>query len=358
MAPFIILLTIPIVMAPFVKKIKINGYSLRYIPLFLFFVMLTLLLALRHPSVGNDTEEYIYYFQRTAWSSWGSVYKNGFELGFQTFMKLVSMISQDPRFFLVVCSITICALIYPTYRRLCEDSSLSIVIFCISPLFIMMFSGIRQMMALGIGCIAYEFVRRKKLVFFILAVVLAFLFHSSAFVLALMYPVYHFHITKKKLFFVVPVIVLLFIFNKPVFLLLGSILGNFTKFNFNIGETGAFAMLFLYIVFAVFAFLIPDESLLDKETIGLRNFLLLSVILQFFVPLHGLAMRMNDYYIIFIPLLIPRIINRSSIRWRQFAIVGRYVMIVFFYVYFFYNAYSPGVHLHVFPYYFLLESVV
>ena len=52
-------------------------------------------------------------------------------------------------------------------------------------------------------------------------------------------------------------------------------------------------MLILFALFTVFAFIIPDELIIDKETTGLRNFLLLSLVLQMFAPLHSLAMRLN-----------------------------------------------------------------
>ena len=102
--------------------------------------------------------------------------------------------------------------------------------------------------------------------------------------------------------------------------------------------------------------MIPDETRLNKETIGLRNFLLFSLVLQMFAPLHVLAMRMNYYYIIFIPLLLPQIIASRSERWGSVAVVGRYVMVVFFLIYFFISA-SNGGGLHVFPYHFFWEAV-
>ena len=75
-----------------------------------------------------------------------------------------------------------------------------------------------------------------------------------------------------------------------------------------------------------------------------------------FAPLHVLAMRMNYYYIIFIPLLIPKIIEYKSVRYRQVAILGRHVMVGFFLVYFFIAA-NSGHGLRVFPYHFFWEAV-
>lgn len=357
MMPFVILLIIPIL----VQHIALKGHRIDYqkrnnAALAFFFASLTLLVMLRHESVGNDTRNYVHYFQKFSWIQWRYLRKENIEIGFSVFNKVISLITGQPQIYLTVAAVSVSTLVYPTYKRLCMDASLTIVLFCIMSTFVLMFSGIRQMLAIGIGFIAYEFTRRKKLIPFVLMVVLAMTVHTSAFMLAFMYPVYHAKITKKWLYVVVPVLVMVFVFNGPIFSALTAILGRFTKYEGGISSTGAYTMLILFAIFTVFAFLIPDEIQLDEETIGLRNFLLLSLVIQMFAPLHNLAMRMNYYYIIFIPLLLPKIIECRSKRWNQVAVLGRHVMVVFFLLYFFYNA-STGGSLNVFPYHFFWETI-
>ena len=171
-----------------------------------------------------------------------------------------------------------------------------------------------------------------------------------------MYPLYHAKITKKWLYAVIPIIVAVFIFNETIFRFLTAILAQYTEYDGTISSTGAYTMLILFAVFTVFSFIIPEESRMDSETIGLRNFLLLALVLQMFAPLHVVSMRMNYYYIIFIPLLIPKIIEFKSEKWGEAAVVGRHIMLIFFLGYFFFNAYT-GENLHVFPYHFFWESV-
>ena len=73
--------------------------------------------------------------------------------------------------------------------------------------------------------------------------------------------------------------------------------------------TGSYGSLILFIIYALFAYLIPDEKLIDRETKGLRNFMILVVCIQLFAPLHTLAMRFNYYYLLFIPLLISKVLD-------------------------------------------------
>ena len=212
------------------------------------------------------------------------------------------------------------------------------------------------MLAIGLGFIAYECTRNKKIVPFILTVLLAITMHTSAFMLVFMYPLYHARITRKWLIVVVPALCICYLFNKPIFSLLTVLIERYTTYEGGISLTGAYTMLFFFMILTLFSFLIPNDEDIDRETIGLRNFLLLSLALQMFAPLHTLAMRMNYYYIIFIPLLIPKIIACRSKRWNQVALAARHVMVVFFMLYFFVNASSGGA-LNVFPYHFFWENV-
>lgn len=355
---FYVLLLVPIFIQHFKVRNKTNDYwKKNERALFFFFMLLFVLVAFRHEHIGSDTLNYIRYFRNRSIMSWGEVGKASSEFGFSYFIKFVSLFTKSYQlFFVAVIAVTL-SVIYPTYKRLCKDTTLMIVIFCIMPTFVMAFSGIRQMIAVGIGFIAYEFTRKKKIIPFILMVLLAMTFHTSAFMLIFMYPLYHAKITKKWLYVVIPILALIFAFNRQIFLTLSVLLEMFTEYDTSITETGAYSMLILFALFAVFSFIIPDESRLDKETMGLRNFLLLALVLQMFAPLHTIAMRMNYYYIIFIPLLIPKIIDAKSDRMAQVAVVARHIMVVFFLVYFFYNAYTGDNNLHVFPYHFFWEAV-
>ncbi len=360
MVVFFFLLIVPIV----IQHVSIKGHyidnqkkNIRAITFF--FVFLTLLVMLRHESVGNDTRNYIYYFDFFSHLGWDEVGTFHIEIGYSYFNKIVSLFTEEPQIFLAAAAFAVSAMMYPTYKRLCVDPSLTIVTYVTLSTFVMMFSGIRQMIAIAIGFLAYEFTRKKKLIPFIICVVAAISFHTSAFMLAFMYPLYYAKITKKWLWAVIPSMAVIFAFNKPIFTFLGLFVEAYTEYDASITQTGAYTMLFLFILFTVFSYIIPDESKLNEETIGLRNFLLISVVIQMFAPLHTLAMRMNYYYIIFIPLLLPKIIEARSDRWKQVAMTSRHVMVAFFLVYFFFNAYSTAGEnscLHVFPYYFLWET--
>ena len=356
MGVFYLVILVPVI----IQHITIKNYRIEYqhrnkIAMRIFFVLLTLLAGFRHKSIGNDTYNYMMFFVRSARIAWGNLDRDNFEIGFAYFNKLITLLTKDPQVYLVVAAVITSALIYPTYKRLCVDASLTIALFCVMSTFGMMFSGLRQMLAVGIGFFAYRFTRERRLLLFILALLLAFSVHTSAFMLVFMYPLYHAKVTKKWLLVVVPILALCFAFNNQIFSFLGLFLEKYTKYEVEISSTGAYTMLFLIGMFVAFSFLIPDEKKLDAEILGQRNFLLLVFALQMFAPLHSTAMRMGFYYMIFVPLLLPKIIECRSKRWNQVAIFGRHVMVVFFLVYFFTGA--SGDPLNMFPYHFFWEVV-
>ena len=349
------MLTVPIVIYPFVRNIRINRVDLERLSLFLFFLILTILVMFRHRNIGNDTSNYMYFFEQTINMPWSSMGKSAVEIGFQIVMKVISLFTNDAHAFIAITGFMVSAMMYPTYRRLCVDPQLTAVLFCTMSTFLMLFSGIRQIMAVGIGLIGYEFSRRKWFIPFLITVVVAVSVHTSAFMLILMYPAYHVRITKKWLFAVIPILIVTFIFNKQIFGVLGQFLEQYTNYDVSEVATGAYTMLILMVIFTVYSFVIPDDLLLDNETIALRNMLLIAMSIQMFAPLNFLAMRMNYYYLIFIPLLIPRIIMHSRIRYRKIAEISKYVMLVFFFAYFFLSI-SGGSKMHIVPYHFFWES--
>lgn len=354
MIPFYFLFLIPL----FFQHIRVKGFDYNKknrLLMYFFWVVLTILLMFRHPFVGNDTQNYIKIFNRICSQNLSSVNEFSDEMGFVFLIKIISAITTNPHLFLAITSVCIILLISPTYIRLNEDTSLTIILFSIMSTFPMLFSGIRQMLAIGVGFIAYNFVRKKKLIPYLIVVIIAISFHTSAIMLLLMYPLYHLKIYKKWLFFVVPILFLIFVFNQQIFGFLSVILESYTRFNISMTATGAYLMIILFVLFAIYAFVIPEEKLLDNETVGLRNFLLLSVALQMFAPLHTVAMRMNYYYIIFIPLLIPKIIKYRSKKWYKIAHISRYVMIIVFMLYFFITI-SINKPLNMVPYQFFWEN--
>ncbi len=359
MIPYLILLFIPLLFSVFAvvprdrgrkwvlkigmdKEIRDNSFMLP-----LFFIIFFLILALRDETIGRDLVKYKYYFDRFSHLDLKVVLQTKSDGLFWLLDWLVGRFTRDYQWFLtIVAAMTL----IPIAKIYCEDKDhgfLKIVLFVNMSTFIMIFSGLRQALATSIGLIAYEFVRKKKPFWFLVCVFIALGFHHTAFMVLGFYPLYHLPIRKKQMWTAIPVIALMFLFNRQIFSMvtgpMNALLGD--KYEATIEDTGSYTMLIVFALFAVMAYVIPDEDRMDKETLALRNFLLVTVALQCFAPVNTLAMRMNYYYIIFVPMLIPRVLKYSDERYGSTRQRGSAVwwiemaIMAFFLLYYLYTTY-------------------
>lgn len=301
-----------------------------------FFVFLWLLLACRSIQVGRDLPNYQYLFQKYNNQSFSQIMQADREKLFALLNWLVGNLHGDFQVFLaVIAAMTLVpmAMLYAHDRK---HSFLKIVLFVNMPLFAMLFSGIRQSVAIALGALAYRQVKQKRFIRFLITVIIAMAIHESAFMLLAMYPLYYFRFRKKHLLLLVPLLTAVYVFNKPIFSGLLNILSMFgSLYESSIySSTGAFTTLILFVLFTLFTYIIPDEYDVSDELIGLRNFLLLATALQCFAPLHALAMRMNYYYILFVPLAVTSALDAASPRWAKVARAAETIMCIFFTAYF------------------------
>lgn len=308
----------------------------------IFFFIVWLLLACRSVDVGIDTSVYKQMFDFYSKQSFAYLFNDDPEPLYRLLNWLVGRFTDDFHIYLaIVAAITVIP-IYVLYKQDRRHSYLKIVLFANLSVFVMLFSGLRQAIAMSIGLIAYSFVKKKKLIAFLITVIIAMGFHTSAFMLFAMYPLYYLRLKKKHIYIIVPLIAIVYIFNKPIFGVLFDIMTLFeTRFDeIAMSNTSAMTMIIVFVAFTLFAYIIPDDENVDAEFIGLRNYLLLATLLQCFTPLHTLAMRMNYYYILFVPIIIPKVVEHTSVRWKQVAKVAEIVLCVFFTLYFVLNIVS------------------
>ena len=351
MLPYVLLILIPGLLSYIaVDKNKIyigttQRVQHRNLTLPVFFIIFYFMLACRAPSIGNDTSNYIYYFDRYRQVAFWAVPDLDVELFYGYFNWLIGAVTNNAQIFLALAALVSLYPIAWLYSKNRQHSFLMMVLFVNLPIFIMLFSGIRQCMAIAIGVYAYHFVCRKKPIAFVLTVIAAMQFHRSAFILLPMYPLYYMNFKRKHLFVILPVIAAVYTLNNRIFSVIGMLMSGFlNEYSFEITETNAYSMLILFFIFLLFSYIIPGKNNLDRETMGLRNLLIMVVILQCFVPLHSLAMRLNYYYLVFVPLAISKVIQNAAEKHKQIAKISVWTMSVFFAAYFFIGIYQGALN--------------
>ena len=316
-----------------------------------FFVGMILLVWLRSPSIGTDTRNYIAMYERASLLDFSDLLRVYYaEYGYFALNMVLSSIYDDYRFLFLCIGLISIVPIMLFYMKKSENALISIGLFLLL-LFSMYFSGMRQICAMAFVIPAYYATQEKKLVKFILCVAAAMLFHASAFAIALLYPMYRIKLKKSWFPFLAVMFVIIFLLRTQIFTMILSILpsryqesyGEFT-------ESSAVAILLMMVLFVVYTYVLTDESKLDEETIGLRNLLVLSMVLQIFASINSIAMRINYYYLLFVPVTMSKYVHLSTKRYSQIAKVAETVLSLFFMGYFIFNMYNGADALRIFPY--------
>lgn len=350
MLPYVLLIMIPLLMqyVAINKKGKLYIGKSEYVrennlALTCFFSILLLILMLRHENVGKDLMNYKSIYYTCSKVSVSAILEFGDEILYYLLNWLIGKLTDSYQVFIGIMAILTIVPIGYVYCKRKKYGYLKIIIFVNLSTFVMLFSGIRQSLAMAVGMIAYEFVKKKRWVMFGLICVIAINIHISAFMLLLMYPLYYMNLKNRSLWIVLAGIMVFLVFNKRLFFVFGKFLESFTDYRVEQSVTGAYATLLMYILFLLFSYVMTDDKKMTQEAIGHRNFLFLCVLIQCFAPLNPLAMRMGYYYMLFIPLSIVDTLEYSKTVYRQITKTAEIIMSVFFTLIFVWSTYQSFV---------------
>lgn len=320
--------------------------------LILFFLIFFVLLALRDISVGKDLRTYEIIFERCRVTSFDNLSQFEWEFGYIVYTKIVSILLSSYRLYLILSALIMLIPIYKLYSVEKKYSYLAILLFVNMPCFLMIFSGLRQAIAISVGIVAYIVLEKRRYILSGILILLAVSFHMSAFVLVLIYPAFFLKIKTKDLIFIVPVIFVIYICRVPIIQFMIRLMpSHYMEFYGDIEKTGAVGMMILFVIFSVFSFVILDENSMSNRDYFMRNVLLIATVFQFFVPIHGLVQRASYYFLIFSPVSILRVVQAPKKYLKNISNLAVLIMGCFFALYFFYTAnFSTDNLLDVFPY--------
>ncbi|MGN0517195.1 MAG: EpsG family protein [Acutalibacteraceae bacterium] len=164
-----------------------------------FLTILWILLAFRGATIGSDTDTYIGIFEdATRWAGnhpYGVDYISDlfhnttrYETGYIVYNRLLAGIFDDVQWLFIITA-TFCMFVcYKLVINHSHNVALSLFLFVSLRLYYFTMSGMRQCIAIFICILAYDYVRKRKLVRFLLLVLLAMQFHTSAVIFVVVYP--------------------------------------------------------------------------------------------------------------------------------------------------------------------------
>ncbi len=341
MLPYYLLVAVPTVFGLTITVVDLcrgrrRDLSLRVF-MALFFLGYILLLACRHTYIGLDTANYGRHFAKVAGMEWGDIlhYRDS-DWAYFFLCKLIAMCGGDFRVLLVVVAVLTAVPVGILYAERSKSPLLSVSLYLILPVFMLGFSGLRQAVAVALGAMAYRAVVARRWGWAVFWIISAVLFHRSAFVLIMLIPLRFFRLRAGHLPILAALYSGVYVMKEPVFGFLLSLLGEASADRYGtIRQTGGTTMILLFALILVMAFLLPVESELDEETCYMRNLLALALFIQLFSSISTLSMRLNYYFILYIPLLLSRILTARARVEKLLTWGARGGMTAFFLTYYF-----------------------
>lgn len=281
------------------------------------FILIGGLLAFRHPNMGIDlaygsTNGYLGMFQTIAERNWEYVLSHKFlnyETGYVIFCKLISYVSTDEQMLLIACAFISVAAFSWLICKYSDDPFISVVVWLGLPIFLTNYSSMRQVIAIAITVVAHRYIFEKKPIKFILAVILAATFHSSALFFLLAYPLYYVKLNKQTQLCLTVILPICYILRYRLFDLLTSLFG----YNASAEHTSAITLFLVLSAMYVFTVLFSEDN--DQTQRGLTNIYFVACFCQAFGGVYSTALRMGYYFMVCLLVLLPR--NLSYMKKRM-----------------------------------------
>lgn len=283
--------------------------------------ILFLLVGLRNFKIGTDTQNYVNIFNNYNENPF-EVFLSHFpsiniflsDIGFGMYMYCLKRLGIEAREFIIITAGISIFLIMQFYYKYSKDDLITFFTFISIGVYIFLFSGIRQGLAIGIVAFAYTYLIKKKVVKYCFIILIATLIHATAII---MFPVYFivqkkFKLSLKMLTFLV--IIFSFILKEMIYRII--FLSDFNLrikfYSLSKVTKGSFLIVIMYIFIIIFYLYINSSQIRKNRIIFDKFYYLLllglgiyivslehTMLSRFGMYLYGLVLPVaNSYYIV------------------------------------------------------------
>jgi len=271
----------------------------------------------RHFSVGTDSVVYYWKFNEAVKvRSIIEVFKlHRYEPGYTMLEFIIGSFTQNYAVFFVICAIIIFVPLGIFIYRNSTNYFLSYFIYIVLRMFDFSMNGVRQSMAISISLFAFEFAMRKDLKKFLMVVIVASLFHYSAIIILPIYFIVNHNFKKIHLVFLGAIYSILYLskdFIARIFIEIyyrsnPEIMSTYEPTN--IGMTGLFILFVLLIGGVIHN---PFDERSSKKTRALFYITIATFFIHSFSTYSYLFKRLNYFYLIYLIIYLPELINESK----------------------------------------------
>lgn len=306
------------------------------------FLVLFTVAALRAPGTGADTGQYYAWFRRilatgvpvsSYWGTFVTSLKSGtFRDGlfWDLFSGLSALVIRNAQLWLAVVALIYLAAAYYVIRRYSKDAVISWeYLYCLY-IFTFILQGLRQSVAMAVVLISFRYVHERKPAKFLLLIALAYLFHQSAVVFLLAYPLTKLKPKLYHLLAAMGVSVIVMLGPSAVLSWLDKLTGESRFAGYATQTTGLSWMAFL-ILLVIYAFCYYYRDRNDRLQNELLMLSLIGVCVQAVTAVISEMFRVSYYFNMFNMILLANTLD--GIKTERIRLQYKIAVIVAFFLY-------------------------
>lgn len=309
-------------------KQKYKTDTQKKVVIFLFLLPLFLIAALRDKSMGPDTITYFnkFYYLKS-FESLKTVKSSWMEFGYVAISYIIGKLGFSYYFFQIVIS----SFVFFSIGKFLFSYSDNIPMACFlilanNSLFGMM-NVVRMWIAIAILLFSIDYIKKGKIFQFLLVVLVASLFHFSAWLFIIMYPLARARLNMRRICILIIASVVISVFAMPFFTYLTNVIGRYgnylTESRFNVADNMATKIgLVVNICFFLFASFVrlwesidtPGEKNFDITEVTFEKISYVALTISLCISIVGLSNnimgRVSHYFSVFTLVTTPESINR------------------------------------------------
>ena len=260
MLPYVVMLIISVLCL--ICEYNQKGPSSHKKYLILALIPVFVLLSFKSERIGADTFRYLNAYQEmSSLDSVESYSDTRIEIGFRYLMFVLSRIFHWPQTLLIALGMITCTSLYFFIRRTATNQCLLLFFFITLGFFQFAMSGIRQTIAISIILWAFPFIYNKKLVKFILVLILASCFHKSAILFGLAYFIANMRLTKNRIIVLFAMLIVIISSMEKILLSAAEIM----EYNYGIEKTDNGYIFFAIVLIITWLALNNREALIQHN---------------------------------------------------------------------------------------------
>lgn len=294
---------------------------------------LWLFVGLRSNNTGGDTIGYVRNFQSITYVRWDNIY-NAFtkDQGFYYFVKLIRSFTNSNVVFLLVTAFASLIGVFDLCWRNSKRPLLALYFYVtIGNLFFIM-TGMRQAIAMSICMLSVRFIQKRKILPFVLLVILAAQFHHSAYIFIVMYFLGTRRVDALNMLITIGVTVLAYFSYENLLGVVAEVL-NYEAYGVLNANNGGIYFAILIVVL-VLAFVTKTRWMTELKERVIMNTSVMCVVIWIFRLISRTAERPSMYWLNAIPIVFTESIDSIEKREdRLFIELGAIVLTLLFFIY-------------------------